>query len=78
MSPERIRGERYSFDSDIWSVGLTLVEVRHRALPLPAAGKQLHAQHGPAMPASSSSSGRGTAGCGKDSLSHRAIAGCKR
>ncbi len=26
MSPERILGERHSFDSDLWSLGLTLVE----------------------------------------------------
>lgn len=26
MSPERISGSSYSFDSDIWSVGLTLIE----------------------------------------------------
>jgi mitogen-activated protein kinase kinase 1 len=26
MSPERITGTSYSFDSDIWSLGLTLVE----------------------------------------------------
>lgn len=26
MSPERIKGEKHSFDSDLWSVGLTLVQ----------------------------------------------------
>ncbi|GFH23379.1 protein kinase domain-containing protein [Haematococcus lacustris] len=26
MSPERIKGDQYSFDSDMWSLGLTLVE----------------------------------------------------
>lgn len=26
MSPERIRGDVYSFDSDLWSLGLTLLE----------------------------------------------------
>eukprot|EP00927_Polykrikos_kofoidii_P067145 TRINITY_DN62659_c0_g1_i1.p1 TRINITY_DN62659_c0_g1~~TRINITY_DN62659_c0_g1_i1.p1 ORF type:complete len:708 (-),score=135.80 TRINITY_DN62659_c0_g1_i1:101-2224(-) len=26
MSPERVRGERYKYDSDIWSLGLTLYE----------------------------------------------------
>ncbi|GFH25632.1 protein kinase domain-containing protein, partial [Haematococcus lacustris] len=24
MSPERIKGDQYSFDSDMWSLGLTL------------------------------------------------------
>ncbi len=26
MSPERIQGERYSFDSDVWSLGLVICE----------------------------------------------------
>jgi serine/threonine protein kinase len=26
MSPERIRGDSYSFNSDVWSLGLLLVE----------------------------------------------------
>ena len=26
MSPERIHGDEYSYASDIWSLGLTLVE----------------------------------------------------
>lgn len=35
MSPERIRGEKYSFDSDIWSLGLTLVECAIGSFPYP-------------------------------------------
>lgn len=35
MSPERIRGEKYSFDSDIWSLGLTLVECAIGRFPYP-------------------------------------------
>ena len=35
MSPERIRGERYSFDSDIWSLGLTVVEAASGRFPYP-------------------------------------------
>lgn len=26
MSPERFSGEKYNFDTDIWSLGLTIVE----------------------------------------------------
>lgn len=26
MSPERIKGQKHSYDSDIWSVGLTIAE----------------------------------------------------
>ena len=35
MSPERIRGDKYSFDSDIWSLGLTLVECAIGRFPYP-------------------------------------------
>ena len=27
MSPERIQGENYGIESDVWSLGLTLLEV---------------------------------------------------
>ena len=26
MSPERLKGENYTTDSDLWSLGLTLIE----------------------------------------------------
>ena len=35
MSPERISGEKYSFDSDIWSLGLSLVECALGRFPYP-------------------------------------------
>eukprot|EP00873_Tetraselmis_striata_P006933 jgi/Tetstr1/427197/TSEL_017385.t1 len=35
MSPERIRGESYSWDSDIWSLGLSLVEAAMGRFPYP-------------------------------------------
>eukprot|EP00958_Prasinococcus_capsulatus_P028460 scaffold6786_cov384-Prasinococcus_capsulatus_cf.AAC.4 len=41
MSPERIEGEAYSYPADIWSLGLTLIELstcsfpyRHTNVPL--------------------------------------------
>ncbi len=38
MSPERISGRSYSFDSDIWSLGLTLVECAIGRYPYSAEG----------------------------------------
>lgn len=35
MSPERINGRSYSFKSDIWSVGLTLLEMASGRFPYP-------------------------------------------
>lgn len=35
MSPERIRGDAYSFDSDIWALGLTLLECALGRFPYP-------------------------------------------
>jgi serine/threonine protein kinase len=35
MSPERIKGDSYSFDSDLWSLGLTLVECALGRYPYP-------------------------------------------
>ena len=35
MSPERIKGESYSFDSDIWSLGLSLLECAIGRFPYP-------------------------------------------
>jgi mitogen-activated protein kinase kinase 1 len=39
MSPERIKGDEYSFDSDIWSLGLTLVECALGRYPYPPPGR---------------------------------------
>ena len=38
MSPERINGDEYSFDSDMWSLGLTLVECALGRYPYPPPG----------------------------------------
>mmetsp|Transcript_4153 Transcript_4153/g.10084 ORF Transcript_4153/g.10084 Transcript_4153/m.10084 type:complete len:274 (+) Transcript_4153:954-1775(+) len=38
MSPERISGKPYSFDSDVWSFGLSLVECAIGRFPYPPAG----------------------------------------
>ena len=35
MSPERISGRPYSFDSDVWSFGLSLVECAIGRFPYP-------------------------------------------
>lgn len=39
MSPERIKGEEYSYDSDMWSLGLTLVECALGRYPYPPPGR---------------------------------------
>jgi len=36
MAPERIRGDKYSFPSDIWSLGITLLELALGRFPYPA------------------------------------------
>jgi len=35
MSPERIRGDHYTIRSDVWSVGLTLLELARNKFPYP-------------------------------------------
>ena len=35
MSPERIQGSAYSYDSDVWSLGITLLELATGAFPYP-------------------------------------------
>lgn len=37
MSPERIKGDAYSYDSDVWSLGLVLMEVALGRFPYSAA-----------------------------------------
>jgi serine/threonine protein kinase len=39
MSPERIKGDSYSFDSDLWSMGLTLLECALGRFPYPPPGR---------------------------------------
>ncbi|KAG9013558.1 Protein kinase C signaling pathway involved MAPKK protein [Tulasnella sp. JGI-2019a] len=36
MSPERIRGDSYTIRSDVWSVGLTLLELARNKFPFPS------------------------------------------
>ncbi|KAG0149916.1 hypothetical protein CROQUDRAFT_652877 [Cronartium quercuum f. sp. fusiforme G11] len=38
MAPERIRGEKYSITSDVWSLGLTLLELALNRFPLSSDG----------------------------------------
>ncbi|KAI8323677.1 Pkinase-domain-containing protein [Martensiomyces pterosporus] len=38
MAPERIQGDRYAVQSDIWSLGLTLIEVSQNQFPFPPPG----------------------------------------
>ena len=35
MSPERIQGSAYSYDSDVWSLGITLLELATGSFPYP-------------------------------------------
>jgi len=35
MAPERIRGESYSIRADVWSTGLTLLQLAHNKIPFP-------------------------------------------
>lgn len=41
MSPERIQGEKYSVQSDVWSLGMTLVELVLGKFPFPPNGQPL-------------------------------------
>ncbi|KAJ1769282.1 Protein kinase C signaling pathway involved MAPKK protein [Coemansia sp. RSA 1813] len=38
MAPERIQGDRYAVQSDIWSLGLTLIEISQNQFPFPPPG----------------------------------------
>jgi len=35
MSPERMEGEKYSFEGDIWSLGLVIIELATGKYPYP-------------------------------------------
>ncbi|KAI9332296.1 kinase-like domain-containing protein [Zopfochytrium polystomum] len=41
MSPERIKGQGYSVQCDVWSLGITLLELAMGRFPFPADGKPL-------------------------------------
>ncbi|KAI9106290.1 kinase-like domain-containing protein [Phlyctochytrium arcticum] len=41
MSPERIQGGKYSVQSDVWSLGITLLELALGKFPFPPEGKPL-------------------------------------
>ena len=39
MAPERITGQSYTITSDVWSLGVTLLEVAAHKFPFPADGE---------------------------------------
>ena len=41
MSPERLQGEPYDISSDLWSLGLTLVEAATGKWPFPECSDKL-------------------------------------
>ena len=46
MSPERIRGDTYSFNTDIWSLGLLLLESATGRFPYPPPGEGMASSTG--------------------------------
>ena len=47
MSPERLQGSQYSVASDLWSLGLSLVEMALGCYPIPPDPNNLAAIFGP-------------------------------
>lgn len=41
MAPERITGQSYTITSDVWSLGVTLLEVAQHRFPFPADGTEI-------------------------------------
>jgi mitogen-activated protein kinase kinase len=46
MAPERITGQRYKINSDVWSLGVTLLEVAQHRFPFPADGTETQPKAG--------------------------------
>lgn len=47
MAPERITGQSYNITSDVWSLGVTLLEVAQHRFPFPADGTEMQPRAGP-------------------------------
>lgn len=46
MAPERIQGKSYTINSDVWSLGVTLLEVAQHRFPFPADGTEMQPRAG--------------------------------
>lgn len=46
MAPERIQGQSYTITSDVWSLGVTLLEVAQHRFPFPADGNEAQQRAG--------------------------------
>lgn len=46
MAPERITGKSYTITSDVWSTGVTLLEVAQHRFPFPADGSEMQPRAG--------------------------------
>lgn len=46
MAPERITGQSYTINSDVWSLGVTLLEVAQHRFPFPADGSEMQPRAG--------------------------------
>ncbi|KAI9747234.1 MAG: Protein kinase C signaling pathway involved MAPKK protein [Lichina confinis] len=46
MAPERITGQSYTITSDVWSLGVTLLEVAQHRFPFPANGTEMQPRAG--------------------------------
>ncbi|KAB8343271.1 hypothetical protein FH972_022859 [Carpinus fangiana] len=46
MAPERIQGQSYTITSDVWSLGVTLLEVAQHRFPFPSDGTEMQPRAG--------------------------------
>ena len=46
IAPERIQGQSYTISSDVWSLGLTLLEVAQHRFPFPAGSTEIQPRTG--------------------------------